>query len=95
MKVQDKFFSHFKGLFSYIVFFLGLKNRKFTYMKWTQFECTLVLRYLPVMKEFMTMGSVRLGEMEDLFTDMKSRVTRWRRSVRVDMETTFFIFAKI
>ncbi len=34
-----------------------------------------VCRYLPVMKEFMTMASVRLGEMEDLFTDMKSRVS--------------------
>jgi hypothetical protein len=31
-------------------------------------------RYLPVMREFMTMGSVRLAELEDLFTDMKSRV---------------------
>ncbi len=38
-----------------------------------------MFRYLPVMKEFMTMGSVRLGEMEDLFTDMKSRVRRGPR----------------
>jgi hypothetical protein len=43
-------------------------------------EFPLMFRYLPVMKEFMTMGSVRLGEMEDLFTDMKSRV---RRGLRV------------
>ena len=34
----------------------------------------MMIRYLPVMREFMTMGSVRLAEMEDLFTDMKSRV---------------------
>ncbi|XP_023325482.1 disheveled-associated activator of morphogenesis 1 [Eurytemora carolleeae] len=33
-------------------------------------------RYLPVMKEFVSMGSVRLAEMEDLFTDMKSRFDR-------------------
>ena len=31
-------------------------------------------RYLPVMKEFMTMASVRLAELEDLFVDMKARV---------------------
>ena len=35
---------------------------------------TYISRYLPVMKEFVSMGSVRLAEMEDLFTDMKSRV---------------------
>jgi hypothetical protein len=44
-----------------------------------------MFRYLPVMKEFMTMGSVRLGEMEDLFTDMKSRV---RRGLRVRFQFT-------
>ena len=32
-------------------------------------------RYLPVMKEFMTVASVRLAELEDLFTDMKARVS--------------------
>jgi hypothetical protein len=42
-----------------------------------------MFRYLPVMKEFMTMGSVRLGEMEDLFTDMKSRVRRAQGSTPV------------
>ena len=31
-------------------------------------------RYLPVMKEFMTMASVRVAELEDLFVDMKARV---------------------
>ena len=44
-----------------------------------------MFRYLPVMKEFMTMGSVRLGEMEDLFTDMKSRV---RMGLRVRLQFT-------
>ncbi len=48
-------------------------------------EFPLMFRYLPVMKEFMTMGSVRLGEMEDLFTDMKSRV---RRGLRVRFQFT-------
>ena len=33
-------------------------------------------RYLPVMKEFMTTAQVRLTELEDLFTDMKARVSR-------------------
>ena len=32
-------------------------------------------RYLPVMKEFMTTAQVRLTELEDLFTDMKARVS--------------------
>ena len=31
-------------------------------------------RYLPVMREFLAMASVRLAELEDLFTDMKARV---------------------
>jgi hypothetical protein len=44
-----------------------------------------MFRYLPVMKEFMTMGSVRLGEMEDLFTDMKSRVRRDQGSIPVSI----------
>ena len=35
-------------------------------------------RYLPVMKEFMTMASVRLAELEDLFVDMKARVSKRR-----------------
>ena len=30
-------------------------------------------RYLVVMREFMAMASVRLAELEDLFTDMKAR----------------------
>ena len=30
-------------------------------------------RYLAVMREFMAMASVRLAELEDLFTDMKAR----------------------
>jgi hypothetical protein len=38
------------------------------------YETNMMCRYLPVMREFMTMGSVRLAELEDLFTDMKSRV---------------------
>jgi hypothetical protein len=50
-----------------------------------------MFRYLPVMKEFMTMGSVRLGEMEDLFTDMKSRVRRGPR-VRFKLQEEFFNF---
>ena len=32
-------------------------------------------RYLPVMKEFMATAQVRLTELEDLFTDMKARVS--------------------
>ena len=32
-------------------------------------------RYLPVMKEFMTTAQVRLTELEDVFTDMKARVS--------------------
>ena len=32
------------------------------------------VRYLPVMREFMTTAQVRLTELEDLFTDMKARV---------------------
>ena len=31
-------------------------------------------RYLAVMKEFMAMASVRIAEIENLFTDMKARV---------------------
>ena len=31
-------------------------------------------RYLAVMREFMAMASVRLAELEDLFTDMKARL---------------------
>ena len=37
-------------------------------------------RYLPVMKEFMTTAQVRLTEMEDLFTDMKARVSLIQKS---------------
>ena len=33
------------------------------------------LRYLPVMKEFTGTASVRLAELEDLFVDMKARVS--------------------
>ena len=32
-------------------------------------------RYLPVMKEFNAKASVRLAELEDLFIDMKARVS--------------------
>ena len=32
-------------------------------------------RYLPVMKEFTGTASVRLAELEDLFVDMKARVS--------------------
>ena len=32
-------------------------------------------RYLPVMKEFHAKASVRLAELEDLFIDMKARVS--------------------
>ena len=32
-------------------------------------------RYLPVMREFMSTAQVRLTELEDLFTDMKARVS--------------------
>ena len=38
-------------------------------------------RYLPVMKEFMTTAQVRLTELEDLFTDMKARVSCQRLMV--------------
>ena len=31
-------------------------------------------RYLPVMKEFQSLASVHLAELEDLFVDMKARV---------------------
>ena len=34
-------------------------------------------RYLPVMKEFTGTASVRLAELEDLFVDMKARVSLW------------------
>ena len=33
-------------------------------------------RYLPVMKEFLGKASVRLAELEDLFIDMKARVSK-------------------
>lgn len=32
-------------------------------------------RYLPTMKEFVAKASVRLAELEDLFIDMKARVS--------------------
>ena len=35
----------------------------------------LPFRYLPVMKEFSGTASVRLAELEDLFVDMKARVS--------------------
>ena len=34
-----------------------------------------LFRYLPVMKEFSGTASVRLAELEDLFVDMKARVS--------------------
>ena len=34
-------------------------------------------RYLPVMKEFHAKASVRLAELEDLFIDMKARVSQY------------------
>merc|ERR1719273_1107913 len=45
-------------------------------------------RYLPVMKEFMTTASVRLTELEDLFTDMKARFDRVCRLFSEDPTTT-------
>jgi len=45
-------------------------------------------RYLPVMKDFVTLASVRLAEMEDLFTDMKSRFDRVCRLFCEDPTTT-------
>jgi len=45
-------------------------------------------RYLPVMKEFMTMASVRLAELEDLFVDMKARFDRVCRMFCEDPTTT-------
>ena len=38
------------------------------------------LRYLPVMKEFVSGASVRLAELEDLFVDMKARVSNIKKS---------------
>ena len=35
-------------------------------------------RYLTVMKEFNGKASVRLAEIEDLFIDMKARVSIWK-----------------
>ena len=46
-------------------------------------------RYLPVMKEFHAKASVRLAELEDLFIDMKARVSElggrltWSRTARL------------
>jgi dishevelled associated activator of morphogenesis len=34
-------------------------------------------RYLPVMKEFLAKAAVRLAELEDLFIDMKARVSKF------------------
>ena len=45
-------------------------------------------RYLPVMREFMAMASVRLAELEDLFTDMKARFDRVCRMFCEDPTTT-------
>ena len=43
-------------------------------------------RYLPVMKEFMSTAQVRLTELEDLFTDMKARVSG---NIVIDIYTLF------
>jgi len=45
-------------------------------------------RYLPVMKEFLTMAAVRLAELEDLFVDMKARFDRVCRLFSEDPTTT-------
>merc|ERR1712080_229327 len=45
-------------------------------------------RYLAVMREFMAMASVRLAELEDLFTDMKARFDRVCRMFCEDPATT-------
>ena len=45
-------------------------------------------RYLVVMREFMAMASVRLAELEDLFTDMKARFDRVCRMFCEDPTTT-------
>lgn len=45
-------------------------------------------RYLPVMREFLAMASVRLAELEDLFTDMKARFDRVCRMFCEDPTTT-------
>jgi len=45
-------------------------------------------RYLPVMKEFQSVASVRLAELEDLFVDMKARFDRVCRLFCEDPTTT-------
>lgn len=45
-------------------------------------------RYLPVMREFLAVASVRLAELEDLFTDMKARFDRVCRMFCEDPTTT-------
>merc|ERR1712107_847643 len=45
-------------------------------------------RYLAVMREFMAMASVRLAELEDLFTDMKASFDRVCRMFCEDPATT-------
>ena len=52
-------------------------------------------RYLPVMKEFTGTASVRLAELEDLFVDMKARVSLW--SFQAEFIATmpgFFIYVE-
>ena len=46
-------------------------------------------RYLPVMKEFMATAQVRLTELEDLFTDMKARVSG---NTAIDI---YFVFSSV
>ena len=38
-------------------------------------------RFLPVMKEFLTTATCRFSELEDLFQDMKTRVSQLRDPV--------------
>ena len=45
-------------------------------------------RYLVVMREFMAMNSVRLAELEDLFTEMKACFDRVCRLFCEDQTTT-------
>ena len=63
-----------KNYFNYVFIRLILKQL----MNIVNFYALIIIlffRYLPVMKEFTGTASVRLAELEDLFVDMKARVS--------------------
>ena len=76
---QKKLFAPFFYLlgqyFEYLNFFGLMCERKNMFFGFHPNFSLLFCRYLAVMKEFSGTASVRLAELEDLFVDMKARVS--------------------